>query len=1196
MSLMKLLKLYTLIAIGIIPGSYSHAQTGEYEKLESVYSRLYEEDKKDSMLLVARQMNAWALKNEGDTSLRYAVSFRYIGNSYVEPDSSLLYYNYSLDILQGQGRFNSIDGGKVCSLLGNVYLSLENHNLALDYAKRSVEIFLNNKGEADENYAASLIFLGSIYWDLNEYSNAIPYFDKAASVYLKNEELLPFAVNSHCLGLLYFSNNDYKSAIKHYLIAEKSFLMIEKQDQSDFADLLRHIGICYSRLGEYDISLDYYHKSLDSYRSIYGTKSVDEAELFNNIGVLYSNQGEHILALKNYNYAAELLKSILGETHTSYLQSIENLAILHDELGNYELAEKYFNEIINVIFGLPEFDELNISDVLDNFGSHFNDLAKYREAASYFRTAYELRVSLLGKNHLDCARSLTNLGVANFECGRFAEAIDYLHSALSIFESHKMQEEEYFTCLNNLASIYAQMGDLELAENYYNKVLNFRLKKYGYWHPSVATSFHSLGNYYWLVGDNHTADSCFQSALSINIKNFGRRHVRVAECMTSLGNINRSINNLRLSNKYYLRAKRIFEKKVGRDNVRLSNTLQNLGIWYADIGKYRVSNSYLESALNIRQDAFGSIDPKANYILYRMFINSIALDDSEGVKKISDKIFGSAKLLLESNEALTQKFREDYKDVFMWQNQIMLNYLMQKCTLDSSYYKRQVFENWVILNCWVSANMDMRYMDYSLMDDTLYVDKKLEISQLKLELFNSFKASCLDVFEMGKRRHELEMRVSRLENEISLYTNLNGPIDSMYSFHNFINLVRDDEAFIDILALDKFDFVSNSWSDTSSYVAFVITSETNDAPIIIELGTCSLIDQEVFPYLMGQITESRSSTMDGAVYDYLWKPLETALEGKRHVYFSPGGIYHSLNPETIFNAQTGKFLYEEKDIHLVSSGRSFVDQRLYGNRSYSDQTAFLVGSPDFDGSVATDSLEESYSLSMTYSAMRDLSNDGTYRANSLPATGKEVAFINNALKDANWKTQLVTGKQATESNLKRISSPRVLHIATHGFFMEDVEHQEDMIMRMLGMDRDRVVENPLLRSGLLLSGCNETFRGADLGLGSDNGILTAYEAGLLDLRQTELVVLSACETGKGEIRNGEGIHGLRKAITDAGAEHILMSLWKVDDKVTSEYMQTFYGHYAQGKSIRESYNLTRNEIKQKYPQPYYWGAFVLVGE
>jgi CHAT domain-containing protein len=197
----------------------------------------------------------------------------------------------------------------------------------------------------------------------------------------------------------------------------------------------------------------------------------------------------------------------------------------------------------------------------------------------------------------------------------------------------------------------------------------------------------------------------------------------------------------------------------------------------------------------------------------------------------------------------------------------------------------------------------------------------------------------------------------------------------------------------------------------------------------------------------------------------------------------------------------------------------------------------------------------------------------------------------------NWKTQLLIGAEATEINLKRMSSPRLLHIATHGFFMEDVENKaDDLGMRTLGMDRKRVAENPLLRSGLLLAGCNRTLALESERTGIDNGILTAYEAGLLDLRNTELVVLSACQSGMGEVRNGEGVHGLRKAITDAGAEYLLMSLWKVDDAVTAEYMQTFYTLYTQGNSVRESYNLTRDAIRLKHPEPYYWGAFVLVGE
>jgi CHAT domain-containing protein len=145
------------------------------------------------------------------------------------------------------------------------------------------------------------------------------------------------------------------------------------------------------------------------------------------------------------------------------------------------------------------------------------------------------------------------------------------------------------------------------------------------------------------------------------------------------------------------------------------------------------------------------------------------------------------------------------------------------------------------------------------------------------------------------------------------------------------------------------------------------------------------------------------------------------------------------------------------------------------------------------------------------------------------------------------------------------------------------------------MDRNRVVQDPMLRSGLLFTGANKTLQGEESK--DENGLLSAAEASLLDLRETELVVLSACETGKGEVKNSEGVYGLRKAFADAGAQNIIMSLWKVDDKVTQEFMTRFYEIWLNEKTtIRDAFNRTQLEIKAKYPQPYYWGAFILVGE
>lgn len=207
----------------------------------------------------------------------------------------------------------------------------------------------------------------------------------------------------------------------------------------------------------------------------------------------------------------------------------------------------------------------------------------------------------------------------------------------------------------------------------------------------------------------------------------------------------------------------------------------------------------------------------------------------------------------------------------------------------------------------------------------------------------------------------------------------------------------------------------------------------------------------------------------------------------------------------------------------------------------------------------------------------------------LPGTEKEVQQIQSLLKTNKWREITLLNADAKEESLKKMLKPNVLHIATHGFFQSDVDGK-------ISYD-----SNPLYRSGILLSGAAETLqKKSDLRgnaqLGKEDGILTAFEALNLNIDNTDLVVLSACETGLGEIRNGEGVFGLQRAFKLAGARTILMSLWRVNDSTTQELMVIFYENWLKGMSKRAAFNKAQAQLKVKYPHPYYWGAFVLIGE
>jgi len=212
----------------------------------------------------------------------------------------------------------------------------------------------------------------------------------------------------------------------------------------------------------------------------------------------------------------------------------------------------------------------------------------------------------------------------------------------------------------------------------------------------------------------------------------------------------------------------------------------------------------------------------------------------------------------------------------------------------------------------------------------------------------------------------------------------------------------------------------------------------------------------------------------------------------------------------------------------------------------------------------------------------------------LPGTEKEVKNIEKFLKSKNWVVNSYLGDMAVKTSVKSIKDPRVLHIATHGLFLDDVKMRNKDIF---GFNEQKMLENPLLRSGLFFTGADNYLKKDNPGyIEEDNGLLTAYEAMNLDLNNTELVVLSACETGLGDIQNGEGVFGLRRAFQQAGAKTVVMSLWPVSDQATQELMSKFYSYWVGGKSKRESFSQAQIDIKAKYKEPYYWGAFVMVGE
>jgi CHAT domain-containing protein len=374
------------------------------------------------------------------------------------------------------------------------------------------------------------------------------------------------------------------------------------------------------------------------------------------------------------------------------------------------------------------------------------------------------------------------------------------------------------------------------------------------------------------------------------------------------------------------------------------------------------------------------------------------------------------------------------------------------------------------------------------------------------------------------------------------------------------------------------------------YAALILTAENPDNAALVLLPNGDQLESRYIRYYQNAI---RTKVNDAYSYKAFWSAISNKLGNTKKVFLSPDGVYNSININTLKNPETGKYVIDEHEIVLVSNTADVLMPQSAGNA----QQAVLVGFPDYYKSFApnnnTPAKVSSYATLAADTTQRFMAGSSI---TELPGTKTEINTIEEILKPLHLNVTKLMATDATEEKIKAIRAPKILHIATHGFFLAEADNSDsDDARSITGVSDKTLAENPLLRSGLLLAGAGKTISGEKQAMAED-GILTAYEAMNLDLQKTELVVMSACETGLGQIRSGEGVYGLQRAFRAAGAQSILMSLWKVDDQATQELMGKFYSSWLKAGEKQHSFHEAQLSLREKFNHPYYWGAFVMVGK
>lgn len=813
-----------------------------------------------------------------------------------------------------------------------------------------------------------------------------------------------------------------------------------------------------------------------------------------------------------------LIKNVLGSRHIEYAQASYVKGLFYYQKGDYQAAETAYQEAAQLQQELLGVDNLDYGNSTNRLAVLYLATSDYYKAEHCLQTTLAIKRKLLGLKHPDYAATLGNLAVLYRRIGNFTQAELLSKEVLNILEETVgTQCPDYAASLSNMASLYRINGDMKAAEATLLKILQIKKETLGDRHRSYATSLNNLAVFYNDTRNYEAAERLYKEALSLKGELNGKKTLPYVNTLKNLATVYVNMGRYQAAEAIYKEVLQIYQEIVNKENIGYIGALGKLGNLYEKTERYEEAEGFYLENITLVQK-----------VVYKNFS---FMSESEKSSYYDNTI-------------------KSHIDKFC-------NFAIRHERAISAAYDTQLFTKGILLSA--TQKMKSRILNSG---DTNLIKKYQMWNQAKSNLARCYQMSKNELMQSHINIDSLEATINNIEKKLEQqskdFTNLTEHHKT--TWRDIEKKLKNNEAAIEIIRLEL------SKEDSVSYVALLIKKHSQ-SPLLINLKNGYVLEQEFQTYYHNMINFEQ---VDLISYNAFWKPIAPYLTGIKKVYLAPDGVYNQLSLNTLLNPETKKYLIEEVDIHLVSNTKDIL---AFGKAKKNTLQAYLVGYPIYDRQKELASEQKVTDSTRNYHKFQNLSQ--------LPGTKREVESIAQLLSQKKYNTSVMMGMESTEENIKKIKSPKILHISTHGFFMNEQETNYKSI--------------PMLRSGLLLTGVSEYTR-SKIKPDTEDGILTALEAANLELDNTDLVVLSACQTGLGDVKAGEGGYGLQRAFRVAGAKSIIMSLWNVDDAVTQELMTHFYKRYAQYGCARRAFKEAQLEIKKYHPEPYFWGAFVMNGE
>ena len=1130
----------------------------------------------------------------------YATSLSNLANKY----SNLGDYNKAIEIgTQAMDIRKQMFGEKhpdyAASLsdLANYYSNQGDYSKAVEFGTQAMNIRKQTLGEKHPSYALSLSNLACYYSYLGDYNNAVEFGTKAINIQKQTigEKHPGYAISLSNLASYYSHLGNYSKAVEFGTQAMNIRKQALGESHPAYASSLSNLANYYSNLGYYNKAIEIGIQAMNILEQTLGENHPNYATTLNCLANYYAETGDYSKAVEIETLAMNIRKQVLGEKHPDYANSLSNLASFYSDLGDNNKAVEIGTQAVNIRKQTLGESHPDYENSLSNLALYYSDLGDYSKAVEIGTKAANICKQVLGKKHPDYATSLNNLASFYSNLGNYNKAIEFATQALDI-QKQTLGENHpsYATSLSNLALYYSDLGNHNKSIEIETQAMNIRKETLGENHPSYATSLSNLALYYSDLGNYNKAIEFGILAMNIKKQTLGESHPSYAISLSNLALYYSDLGDYSKAIKIETVATNIRKEALGEKHPTYATSLSNLASAYSGSGDYNKAIEIGTQAMNIRKEVLGEEHPDyASSLSNLASYNYQCRNYQEAYRLLSKSIRTQKHIVLSMFKGATSRTRQ----TFWNENNAEFEYFPSFC-LKAHVQERngELYDYSALFTKGLLLNAETNARDVVLESgDTALVKQFDALQSVRIMLNKQYEKP---IAERTLNCDSLENVAELMERELIKKSKAYGDFtrNLTVTWKDVKNELADGDVAIEFISTPFLD------NDSVMYIALTLKKGYPEPKLI------PLFEEKTLKELSNDNPNDAQQ-----LFHLVWNPLLSELEGTRNVYFSPSGALYNIGIENL-PISAAERMSDRFNMYRLSSTRLLA---LHPHSTSERKTA-LFGGLDYEMTpqdVATNNLKNAYH-SEFIAQNRDASADFMERDGfgALPFSLKEVKSASKLLEANGYECHLFEGKDGTEEAFKSLSGKKVkvVHLSTHGAFVPKKEAKntkQKNNFRFIQFEdaapQAQEEDQSLTRSFLVMAGGNMLKNYDSIPEGIDDGILTAQEIAHTDLRGCDLVVLSACETALGDITN-EGVMGLQRGFKKAGANTILMSLWKVDDQASSLLLTKFYENLLSKKmpkidALKKAQDYVRNyeiEVEGKkekiFSDPKFWTSFILL--